>query len=57
MFDKMETTPGTIFHSPCFQHSNQRTGKAFVDDTTLWLLKLGLLLLAAITLMQQTAQQ
>ena len=54
MFEKMETTPGGVFHSPRPDRKHRRTGEAFVDDTTLWLLKLGLFLSAAITLMQQT---
>jgi hypothetical protein len=57
MFEKMEETHGARFHSPRPQRTHRRTGEAFVDDTTLWLLKLGLLLSAAVTLMQQTAQR
>ena len=52
MFDKMETTLGAILHSPCPHCHNRCTGEAFVDDTTLWLLKMGLLLSAVVTLMQ-----
>jgi hypothetical protein len=56
MFEQMEATPGTTFHSPHPSRTTRRTGEAFVDDTSLWLLQLGLLLSAAIALMQVTAQ-
>jgi hypothetical protein len=56
MFDKMENTPGADFHSAHPQRQCHRTGKAFVDDTTLWLLKRGMLLTFAIALMQISAQ-
>jgi hypothetical protein len=57
MLDQMDKTPGATFHSPHPHRSTQCTGEAFVDDTSLWLLRLGLPLLAAITLMQITAQR
>ena len=56
MFDQMEQTPGATFHSPHPHRSSSRTGEAFVDDATLWLLRLGLCLTMAITLMQTSAQ-
>jgi hypothetical protein len=57
MFDLMEHTPGATFHSPLQQRSIRRTGEAFVDDTTLWLLRMGLFLAAATIMMQETAQR
>jgi hypothetical protein len=45
MFDQMESTHGAIFHSPSPHCTVQRTGEAFVDDTTLWLQQIGLMLL------------
>jgi hypothetical protein len=57
MFEQMDSTPGAIFHSPSPHRTVRRTGEAFVDDTTLWLLRLGLLLTAATVLMQTTAQR
>ena len=56
MLDQMDHTPGATFHSPHPYRFTKRTGEAFVDDTSLWLLRLGLSLMAAITLMQITAQ-
>jgi hypothetical protein len=56
MFEKMESTHGAQFHSPRPHRTIRRTGEAFVDDASLWLLKLGLLLSATVTLMQQTVQ-
>jgi hypothetical protein len=56
MLEQMENTPGATFHSPRPATSTRRTGEAFVDDTSLWILRLGLLLTAAISLMQRTAQ-
>jgi ABC-type spermidine/putrescine transport system permease subunit II len=35
----------------------KRTGEAFIDDTTLWLLKLGLYLPLIVTMMQSMAQR
>ena len=57
MFDLMDNTPGATFHSPHPYRQCNRTGESFVDDATLWLLKLGLCLTLAITLMQTTAQR
>jgi hypothetical protein len=42
MFDQMDSTPGAIFHSTSPHCTVHRTGEAFVDDTTLWLLRLAL---------------
>jgi hypothetical protein len=38
MLTQMEATPGAIFHSPRPTIERRRTGEAFVDDTTLWIL-------------------
>ena len=57
MFDQMDNTPGATFHSPRPTMFTQRTGEAFIDDASLWIMKLGLLLTMAITLMQHTAQR
>jgi hypothetical protein len=38
MFDKMESTHGAQFHSPRPQCTIRRTGEAFINDATLWLL-------------------
>jgi hypothetical protein len=57
MLDQMDKTPGAEFHSPHPLRITKRTGEAFVDDTSLWLLRLGLALMAAIILMQITAQR
>jgi hypothetical protein len=57
MFTPMEQTPGTIFHSPHpYGIACQAAGKAFVDDTSLWLLQMGMLLTMAAALMQTSAQ-
>jgi hypothetical protein len=56
MFDQMDNTPGAEFHSAHPQRTSNRAGKAFVDDTTLWLLKMGMILTVAIALMQTSAQ-
>jgi hypothetical protein len=48
ILDQMDATHGTDFHSAHPHRLCHRTTKAFVDDTTLWLLKLGLLLVATI---------
>ena len=56
MFDQMKQTPGATFHSPHPLQTINRTGEAFVDDTSLWLLQLGMMLAMAITLMQISAQ-
>ena len=57
MFEQMEETPGAVFHSPHPLRSSSRTGEAFVDDTSLWLLRLGMILTMAITVMQTSAQR
>ena len=57
MFDQMENTPGADFHSAHPTRDCHRTGEAFVDDTTLWLLQMGMLLTFAIALMQTSAQR
>jgi hypothetical protein len=57
MFKQMDSTPGAMIHCPSPHCTIHRTGEAFVDDTTLWLLQLGLMLTAATVLMQTTAQQ
>jgi hypothetical protein len=57
MFDQMESTPGAIFHSPHPSRHIRQTGEAFVDDTSLWLLQLGMLLTTAAALMQISAQR
>ena len=57
MFDRMETTHGTNFHSPQPQQACCHTGEAFVDDSSLWLLKWGLALANVINLMQAAAQK
>jgi hypothetical protein len=56
MLDQMDATHGADFHSAHPHQLCHRTGKAFVDDTTFWLLKLGLLLAAAIAIMQNSTQ-
>ena len=53
MFDKMETTHGAHFHSPRHQRTCCRTGEAFVDDSSLWLLKWGLALATVVHFMQE----
>jgi hypothetical protein len=50
-------TPGAEFHSAHPHRICQCTSEAFIDDMTLWLLKMGMLLMAAIALMQTSAQQ
>jgi hypothetical protein len=57
MLDQMEATPGATFNSSHPSRSIRWTGEAFVDDTSLWLLQMGMLLSAAAALMQVTAQQ
>ena len=56
MLDQMEQTPGAMFHSPHPEKQCKHIGEAFVDATSLWLLRLGMLLVAAIQLMAMTAQ-
>jgi hypothetical protein len=58
LLDIMDETQGADFHSPYPNRLGcQRTGEAFVDDTSLWILRMGLLFMALTTLMQQTAQR
>ena len=57
MFNQMETTHRAHFHSPRPAQKCQCTGEAFVDDLSLWLLKLGLALTTIIGYMQQSAQK
>ena len=57
MLDKMETTPGATFHSPRPHNECQHTGEAFVDDSSLWLLKMGMALTNIIGYMASTAQK
>jgi hypothetical protein len=57
MLDQMETTPGTTFHSPGPHKVSQRIGEAFIDDTTLWLLRLGWFLPLIVNMMQSMAQR
>ena len=57
MFDQMETTHWAHFHSPCPAHLCQCTGEAFVDDSSLWLLQLGIALMTIIGDMQASAQK
>jgi hypothetical protein len=55
----MDETQGAAFHSP-YPHCPgcQRMGEAFaVDDTALWILRVGLMFMMHTTLMQQSAQQ
>jgi hypothetical protein len=58
LLDIMDETQGADFHSPYPNRRGcQQTGEAFVDDTSLWILRMGLLFMALTTLMQQTAQR
>ena len=57
MFDQMEATPGATFYSPNPKRGTRRIGEAFVDDTALWLLKMGLLLAVVIDMMSSSAQR
>jgi hypothetical protein len=57
MLDQMEQTPGATFHSPRPNKTIKRTGEAFIDDTTLWLLRLGLYLPLIVTMMRSMAQR
>jgi hypothetical protein len=56
MLNQMEQTPGAMFHSPHPNKHCKHIGEAFVDNTSLWLLQLGMLLAATIQLMTSTAQ-
>ena len=58
LLDIMDETQGAEFHSPYPNRLGcQRTGEAFVDDTSLWILRMGLMFMMLTTLMQQTAQR
>ena len=57
MFDKMETTHGAHFHSPPPNRDCHHTSEAFINDSSLWLLKLGLALATVINFMQASAQK
>jgi hypothetical protein len=57
MLDQMEQTPGATFHSPWPHKTIKRTGEAFIDDTTLWLLGIGLYLPLIVTMMGSMAQR
>jgi hypothetical protein len=57
MLDKMDNTTGATFHSPRPNQSCRRTGEAFVDDSTLWLLQMEMILATAIQLMRQSTQR
>ena len=52
----METMHRAHFHSPQ-EHKSTQTGEAFIDDSSLRLLKLGLSLCTVIQLMQYAAQK
>jgi hypothetical protein len=58
MLEQMKTAAGAVFHSPypmresCWRHS-----EAFVDDTTLWTLRRGILFAKVIEMMRRTAQR
>ena len=57
MFEQMDTTHGTHFHSPWPNQDCHHTGEAFINDSSLWLLKLALALASIINLMQASAQK
>jgi hypothetical protein len=54
----MDKTQGAEFHSP-YPHRPgcHRTGEAFVNDTALWILHMGLMFMMLTTLMQQSAKR
>lgn len=45
IFEQMEDTPGVEFHALYPSQTAQHIGKAFVDDTSLLFLKLGVMLM------------
>jgi hypothetical protein len=56
----MDESLGAEFHSPPYPEDSpgcQCTGEAFVDNTALWILRMGLLFMMLINLMQQSAQR
>ena len=58
MLEQMKTAAGAVFHSPYpTRESCRRHGEAFVDDTTLWTLRQGILFAKAIEMMRRTAQR
>jgi hypothetical protein len=57
MLDQMEKTPGATFHSPQLHQVSQWIGEASIDDTTLWLLRLGWFLPLIVAMMQCMAQR
>jgi hypothetical protein len=58
LLDIMDETQGAEFHSPYPNRPGcHRTGEAFVDDTALWILRMGLTFMMLMTMMQQTAQR
>jgi hypothetical protein len=58
MIDTMEDTFGAEFHSPYpARECCRRIGEAFVDDTTLWALRLGITFALLIAIMRKTAQR
>ena len=58
MLDQMETAAGAEFHSPYpSSESCRRNGEAFVDDTALWVLRMGLLFMMLANMMGESAQR
>jgi hypothetical protein len=58
ILDIMDEMQGVDFHSPYPSRAGcQRIGEAFVDDTTLWAVRMGLMFMMLTTLMQQSAQR
>jgi hypothetical protein len=58
MLTQMESADGATFHSPYLNSPCcQRNGEAFVDDASLWTLRLGLLFHQLVQLMRHTAQR
>ena len=58
MLDQMKKADGAEFHSPYPKtESCKRNGEAFVDDTTLWTVRLGQFFLTLVDMMRKTAQR
>ena len=58
LLDIMDKMTGATFHPPFpSKDSCQRPGEAFVDDTALWVLRLGLMFAMITAIMQQSAQK
>jgi hypothetical protein len=58
MLDQMKKADGAEFHSPYPKtESCKRNGEAFVDDTTLWTVRLGQFFLTLVDMMCKTAQR